>query len=568
MIGGLKPGDPQRIGPYRLVGRLGRGGMGQVFLGLSAGGRPVAVKVIRAELAADPEFRVRFAREVAAVRRVSGLFTALVVDADVDSPVPWLATAYVAGPSLAEAVTGDGPMAARPALALAAGLAEGLSAIHAAGVVHCDLKPSNVLLSPDGPRVIDFGISRAAGAASAAGVGWVTGSPGFMSPEQALGGEIGPPSDIFSLGAVLAFAATGRGPFGRGSRPELAYRLVYGPPDLGEVPAGLRPLVERCLAKDPGQRPTADEVLAAANAGQPVPGWLPGAALGALASPGPPDGPGPPAARAIPGRRWWRPLTAAGVTAGVLAASVAVSFALGAAAPRSSAAGLAPRAAASPTSTAAPPAPAVPGTRPAASQVHVRPAPGPRAAIVPAVVTVSVARAPAARRSSTASAAPASPPRVIAVARLAVALSVPDRLPVPDGLLVPVAGRVTVRHAGTRDNGCGDVPAKAHWVYFDVQYADPGNDARGFGFMGVNGSRWVEATYPFSSPDQGIAGPESIAYPLDLECGTARQHGAEVEAWIYDTAGQSSQPVRISSPARPDPDHPAAALARRICQPC
>src|SRR5690349_22215137 len=184
--------------------------MGHVYLGISAGGRPVAVKVIRADLATDPEFRVRFAREVAAVRRVSGLFTALVVDADVDSGVPWLATAYVAGPSLAEAVTSDGPMAARPVLGLAAGLAESLSAIHAAGVVHCDLKPSNVLLSPDGPRVIDFGISRAAGpekcTVSAAGAGWVTGSPGFMSPEQALGGEIGPPSDIFSLGAVLTFA--------------------------------------------------------------------------------------------------------------------------------------------------------------------------------------------------------------------------------------------------------------------------------------------------------------------------------------------------------------------------
>ena len=137
MVGGLRLGDPQRIGPYRLVGRLGRGGMGDVFLGLSAGGRPVAVKVIRAELAADPEFRVRFAREVAAVRRVSGLFTAMVVDADVDSLVPWLATAYVIGPSLAEAVAGDGPMTAQPALALAAGLAEGMSAIHGAGVVHC-----------------------------------------------------------------------------------------------------------------------------------------------------------------------------------------------------------------------------------------------------------------------------------------------------------------------------------------------------------------------------------------------------------------------------------------------
>jgi len=305
VVGGLNAGDPQRIGPYRLVGRIGRGGMGDVFLGLSAGGRPVAVKVIRADLAADPEFRVRFAREVAAVRRVSGLFTALVLDADVDSPVPWLATAYVAGPSLAEAVAGDGPMAAQPARALAAGLAEGISAIHSAGVVHCDLKPSNVLLSPDGPRVIDFGISRAAGSGPAA-AGWVTGSPGFMSPEQALGGEIGPPSDIFSLGAVLTFAVTGRGPFGQGSRPELAYRLVYGPPDLGQVPARLRPLVGHCLAKDPALRPTADEVLAAANDVQPVPGWLPGATLAPslrlVSRPGPPGRAGDPRGAAGGGR--------------------------------------------------------------------------------------------------------------------------------------------------------------------------------------------------------------------------------------------------------------------------
>ncbi len=210
--------------------------MGRVFLGLSAGGRPVAVKVIRAELAADQEFRVRFGREVTAARRVSGLFTALVIDADVDGPVPWLATAYVSGPSLSDAVARYGPMPARSALALAAGLAEGLSAIHAAAVVHCDLKPSNVLLSRDGPRVIDFGISRAAEAISVAGAGLV-GSPGFMSPEQAMGEEVGPPSDVFSLGAALAFATTGRGPFGEGSGPELAYRLVYGEPGLDQVPA-------------------------------------------------------------------------------------------------------------------------------------------------------------------------------------------------------------------------------------------------------------------------------------------------------------------------------------------
>src|SRR5713101_8661683 len=187
MIGGLKPGDPRVIGPYRLIGQLGRGGMGRVFLGLSAGGRPVAVKVIRAELAADQEFRVRFSREVAAARQVSGLFTALVVDADVDGPVPWLVTAYVPGPALSEAVAHHGPMPVPPALALAAGLAEGLSGIHAAGVVHCDLKPSHVLLSQDGPRVIDFGIARAAEPVSVTGAGLVVGSPGFMSPQQAMG---------------------------------------------------------------------------------------------------------------------------------------------------------------------------------------------------------------------------------------------------------------------------------------------------------------------------------------------------------------------------------------------
>src|ERR1700683_5353652 len=181
MVRGLQSEDPPPIGPYRLIGRLGCGGMGRVLLWLSAGGRPVTVKVIRAELAADLEFRVRFGREVAAARRVSGLFTALVVDADVDGPVPWLATAYVAGPSLAEAVTRNEPLSAESALALAAGLAEGLSAIHAASVVHCDLKPSNVLLSQDGPRVIDFGISRAAEAASTSQIaeGLVVGSPGF-----------------------------------------------------------------------------------------------------------------------------------------------------------------------------------------------------------------------------------------------------------------------------------------------------------------------------------------------------------------------------------------------------
>jgi sugar lactone lactonase YvrE len=236
--------------------------MGRVFLARSAGGRPVAVKVIRPDLAADGEFRARFQHEVAAARKVNGLYTALVVDADVDGPVPWLATAYVAGPSLADKVRLQGPLPAEAVAVLAAGLAEGLGAIHAAGLVHRDLKPSNVLLADDGPRVIDFGISRAAEASALTSTGLVVGSPGFMSPEQASGGDVGPPSDVFSLGAVLTFACTGHGPFGTGSAPALGYRVVHAEPDLADVPPQLRSLVGRCLAKDPAGRPTVAELLA------------------------------------------------------------------------------------------------------------------------------------------------------------------------------------------------------------------------------------------------------------------------------------------------------------------
>ena len=292
MVKGLQPGDPQTIGPYRLVGQLGSGGMGRVFLGVSAGGRPVAVKVVRAELAADPEFRNRFGREVAAARRVSGMFTAMVVDADIDGPVAWLATAYVPGPSLAEAIKDHGPLPASSLLTLAAGLAESLSAIHAAGVVHRDLKPSNVLIAQDGPRVIDFGISRAAESTQLTQAGLVIGSPGFMSPEQAAGYEVGPPSDIFSLGAVLAFAATGEGPFGTGTTAALLYRVVHGDPALDRVPSDVRPLIERCLAKDPGRRPTADGLLAEVGALQPTPDWLPDSIIRAFA-PDPAAGPAP-----------------------------------------------------------------------------------------------------------------------------------------------------------------------------------------------------------------------------------------------------------------------------------
>ena len=274
----LQPGDPRRIGPYWLEGRLGAGGMGRVYLGRSPGGRHVAVKAIRAELAESADFRTRFAREVSAARRVSGIFTAPVVDADLDGPVPWLATSYVSGPSLASAVATGGPMSADAVLALAAGLAEGLSAIHAAGVVHRDLKPSNVIVADDGPRVLDFGISLSAEASALTQTGMVVGSPGFMSPEQADGHDVGPPSDIFSLGAVLAFAATGQGPFGTGSTAALVYRVVHSEPDTGALPDEIRPLIERCLAKDPQHRPTAGQILAEVGAGRPSASPWPAAA--------------------------------------------------------------------------------------------------------------------------------------------------------------------------------------------------------------------------------------------------------------------------------------------------
>ena len=268
-------GDPERIGPYRVLGRLGSGGMGRVFLGRSVSGRMLAIKVIRAELAEDPEFRARFGREVEAAKRVSGVFTAPVVDADVDAPMPWLATAYVVGPSLAEAISSNGPFPAASVLALAAGLAEALSAIHAVGLVHRDLKPSNVLLAADGPRVIDFGISRAAELSAMTGTGLVVGSPGFMSPEQAEGREVGPPSDVFSLGALLTFAGTGQGPFGAGSAAALLYRVVHNPPSTEGLPEQVKLLAERCMRKDAGQRPTPVQLLTELEAAAPVEGWLP-----------------------------------------------------------------------------------------------------------------------------------------------------------------------------------------------------------------------------------------------------------------------------------------------------
>ena len=409
---GLQPEDPREIGPYQLVGQLGSGGMGQVFLGMSAGGRPIAVKVIRTELATDPEFRARFRREVAAAQKVSGLFTALVVDADLDSPMPWLATAYVAGPSLSEAVRGHGPLPACTVLALAAGLAESLSAIHAAGVVHGDLKPSNVLLAEDGPRVIDFGISQAAEASGATGRNLMLGSPGFMSPEQVLGSDISPASDMFSLGAVLTFAATGQGPFGSGSNAALMYRLVDSPASLGGVPGELLGLVGSCLAKHPSDRPTARELLAQVGEIQPSPGWLaesiissftqdssvPGSAGDAgnlLALTGAASGP-PPGGGGQPGRhRISRPLASVCLSGGLVAASAVAVFALIGADRTPHAADIQPQAGAGVVATAPSSASNAPASPRASSSASPRVSPpvSPRVSLAPsAYLTPSLSK--------------------------------------------------------------------------------------------------------------------------------------------------------------------------------
>ncbi|WP_234386555.1 serine/threonine-protein kinase, partial [Streptomyces sp. ERV7] len=274
------------------MARLGSGGMGQVYLARSPGGRLVAVKVVRPDLARDAEFRRRFAREVTAARRVNGAFTAGVVDADPDGSPAWLAVVYVPGVSLAEAISGHGPWPVQPVLALGAGLTEALEAIHAAGVVHRDLKPSNVLLAADGPRVIDFGISAAGEASALTHTGMTIGTPGFMSPEQLTGQPVGPPSDVFSLGALLAYTASGVGPFGAGTPHALHFRAVYEEPSLASVPAELRSVVAACLAKEPDERPTVaallEQLTTAAESGRErseeaaaatillaEPGWMP-----------------------------------------------------------------------------------------------------------------------------------------------------------------------------------------------------------------------------------------------------------------------------------------------------
>ncbi|MGW1848005.1 protein kinase domain-containing protein [Streptomyces sp. NPDC001966] len=258
----LEAGDPTRIGPYRVVGRLGSGGMGRVYLARSPGGRATAVKVVHDELAEDSSFRARFRREVAAARRVTGPFTAPLVDADPDAETPWLATAHVPGLSLGAAVARHGAWPEQSVRALGSGLAEALEAIHRARVVHRDLKPSNVLLAPDGPRVIDFGISVAADDTKLTTTGAMVGSPGYLPPEQLIGGEVGPAGDVFALGALLVYAATGTSAFGGGPAHGVSYRVVHEDPDLAGLPGELADVVGRCLAKDPLRRPGVPELVA------------------------------------------------------------------------------------------------------------------------------------------------------------------------------------------------------------------------------------------------------------------------------------------------------------------
>ncbi|MBQ1107861.1 bifunctional serine/threonine-protein kinase/ABC transporter substrate-binding protein [Streptomyces sp. 404i] len=272
----LRSTDPARIAGYRVLGRLGAGGMGVVLLGRSPGGALVAIKLIRAEYADDSAFRARFRREVAIARQVRNRWAVPVVDADTEAPAPWLATEFVPGPALSEAVGSGGPLPERGVRALGSMLAEALEAVHAAGLVHRDVKPGNVLLGLDGPRLIDFGIARALDDTVLTATDVIVGSPGFLSPEQAQGRRIGPASDVFSLGCVLVYAATGGRPFGSGPVEAMLFRTVHDTADLSALPPGLLPVIEACLSKDPGDRPAAADVRRAFAEDVSGGSWLPG----------------------------------------------------------------------------------------------------------------------------------------------------------------------------------------------------------------------------------------------------------------------------------------------------
>ncbi|MGW6571880.1 serine/threonine-protein kinase [Streptomyces sp. NPDC054945] len=283
----LKADDPAVVGGYRLAAVLGAGGMGKVYLSYTPGGRPIAIKVIRPEFGEDPEFRRRFQQEVRSAERVQGLYTAPVIDSDTEGAQPWLATAYVPGPSLAHAVARHGALPVRSVLLLTVGVAEALHVIHGAGIVHRDLKPANVLLAADGPRVIDFGIARAADSTALTSTGVSVGTPAFMAPEQASAGTVTPATDVFALGQIAAFSAIGASVFGDGPSHAVLYRIVHEDPDLSALPEELRPVVTRCLSRDPADRPTLTEVIELCNAASDTPlrqgeDWLPRAVAGSL----------------------------------------------------------------------------------------------------------------------------------------------------------------------------------------------------------------------------------------------------------------------------------------------
>jgi serine/threonine protein kinase len=271
----LGPHDPTTIGTYRLLGVLGGGGMGRVYLGESRTGRRVAIKVVHANLVEDPTFRRRFEREVTAARTVSALYTAAVVDADTAATEPWLATTYIDGPSLAQQVGGGGPLAPGAVLTLAAGLAEALAAIHQAGLLHRDLKPSNIILSDVGPHIIDFGIALTPEVTRLT-ASLVMGTPSYIAPELIQGDEAGPAGDVFALGASLAYAATGRHLVSDGPMHAQMMQIAAGRFDLSSVPSELRPLIVRCTSVNPADRPTPDElarILVGSGVAKPAPGW-------------------------------------------------------------------------------------------------------------------------------------------------------------------------------------------------------------------------------------------------------------------------------------------------------
>ncbi len=270
----LQTGDPRAVGPFQLVGVMGAGGMGRVLLGVAPDGERVAVKLVHAALADDDRFRVRFRREIEIGRRVPDRWAAAVLAADLDAAPPWLATRYIHGPTLAQAIAARGPLPPASATALAAGLARGLADLHGRGLVHRDLKPSNAILAADGPRLIDFGIATAVDATRMTSTGVAIGTPAYMSPEQARGDEAGPASDVFALGALLVMAATGRGPFGEGSALTVLRRVLAGRPELGSTPEPLRDVVQACLHPEVGGRPTATALVERLGS-PPALGWLP-----------------------------------------------------------------------------------------------------------------------------------------------------------------------------------------------------------------------------------------------------------------------------------------------------